>query len=148
MTSQQSILLVEDNDDDAELASLAFKEANIVNPLIRIDDGVAALDYLFGRGEHAGRPEELPAVVLLDLNLPRLSGIEVLAAIRGNERTRHLPVVILTSSSEDRDRLGAYDNRANSYVQKPVDQDQFVTAVRQLGLYWTLLNLPAPPRAP
>jgi two-component system response regulator len=147
MTSQQSILLVEDNDDDAELAIMAFKEANILNPLIRVDDGVEALDYLLARGKHAGRTEELPAVVLLDLNLPRLSGIEVLAAIRGNDRTRHLPVVILTSSTEDKDRLGAYDNRANSYVQKPVDQDRFVTAVRQLGLYWTLLNLPAPPRA-
>jgi two-component system response regulator len=149
VTSGQSILLVEDNDDDAELTLMAFREANVLNPLIRLDDGVEAVDYLLARGKHAGRAgEELPAVVLLDLNLPRLGGLEVLAAIRGDERTRHLPVVILTSSSDDKDRLSAYANRANSYVQKPVDHDRFVTAARQLGLYWTLLNLPAPMRVP
>src|SRR5262249_9134788 len=100
-------------------------------------------DYLFGRGKHATRDvSDMPAVVLLDLNLPRLSGLEVLAALRGNERTKHLPVVILTSSTEDKDRLAAYDNHANSYVRKPVDYDQFVMAARQLGLYWMVLNVP------
>jgi len=125
---------------------MAFREANVLNPLIRVEVGVEALDHLFARGKHAGRAiEDLPAVVLPDLNLPRLGGIEVLAALRGDGRTRHLPVVSLTSSSTDKDRLGAYDNLANSYIQKPVDHDRFVTAARQLGLYWTLLNLPAPP---
>lgn len=141
----QAILLVEDNDDDAELTVMAFKAAHISNPVVRIEDGVEALDYLFARGEHAGRNvEELPAVVLLDLKLPRLGGLEVLNAIREDPRTKHLPVVILTSSTEDRDRIEAYDHRANSYVQKPVDYDAFVTAARQLGLYWVVLNIPPP----
>jgi two-component system response regulator len=142
----QTILLVEDNDDDAELTVMAFKAARISNPVVRVEDGVDALDYLFARGQHAGRPvEDLPAVVLLDLKLPRLGGLEVLHAIREDPRTKHLPVVILTSSTEDRDRIEAYDHRANSYVQKPVDYDAFVTAARQLGLYWVVLNV-APPR--
>jgi len=142
---KQTIFLVEDNDDDAELAKRAFSRANIVNPLVRARDGVEALDYLFGCGQHAGRNgSELPAVVFLDLNLPRLSGLEVLKAIRANERTKCLPVVILTSSNEERDRFGAYDHYANSYVLKPVDYDQFVVAARQLGLYWMVLNV-APP---
>ncbi|MFZ5861911.1 MAG: response regulator [Nitrospirota bacterium] len=146
MSNHPTILLVEDNDDDAELTTRAFREARITNTLIRAGDGVEALDYLFARGGQAGRdPAELPEVVLLDLNLPRVSGIEVLQAIRADARTKHLPVVILTSSNADRDRLAAYDNHANSYVQKPVDYDQFVDAARQLGLYWMVLNLPAPP---
>ena len=145
MTRQQCILLVEDNDDDAELTVMAFREAGICNPLVRLGDGVDALDYLFRRGSHAGRAsDDGPAVVLLDLKLPRLNGLEVLAAIRGDERTRHLPVVILTSSVEDQDRLAAYKHHANSYVQKPVDYDRFVSAARQLGLYWMLLNVAAP----
>ena len=143
MTLARSILLVEDNDDDAELTARAFRAAKISNPLVRVEDGAEALDYLFGRGKHATRDlSDMPAVILLDLNLPRLSGLEVLAALRGNERTKHLPVVILTSSTEDRDRLAAYDNHANSYVRKPVDYDQFVAAARQLGLYWMVLNVP------
>lgn len=144
MTSEQVILLVEDNDDDAELTAMAFKEANIRNRLLRVEDGVEALDYLFGRGKYATRDlTDLPVVVLLDLNLPRINGLEVLAALRGDERTKHLPVVVLTSSTEDKDRMAAYHNHANSYVQKPVDYDQFVNAARQLGLYWMVLNVPA-----
>ena len=145
MNKEQVILLVEDNDDDAELTAMAFREANIANRLLRVEDGVEALDYLFGRGQHAGRgPAGLPAVVLLDLNLPRLSGLDVLAALRADERTKHLPVVVLTSSTEEQDRMQAYRHHANSYVQKPVDYDQFVAAARQLGLYWTVLNIRPP----
>jgi two-component system, response regulator len=139
------ILLVEDNDDDAELTARAFAQAKIENPLQHVRDGVEALDYLFCRGEYATRQaSELPAVVLLDLKLPRLGGIDVLKAIRAASSTKHLPVVILTSSTEARDRLSAYDENANSYVRKPVDYDEFVAAARQLGLYWVGLNRPAP----
>ena len=139
------ILLVEDNDDDAELTVMAFRDAQIANPIVRVADGVEALDYLFARGRHAGRPpEELPALVLLDLKLPRLNGIEVLKELRGSPLTRRQPVVILTSSAEDQDRVAAYDNHVNSYVRKPVDYDQFVTATRQLGLYWSVVNIPPP----
>ncbi len=145
MIQEQTILLVEDNDDDAELAAMAFLRAKITNPLIRARDGVEALDYLFGRGKHAKRDvSDLPAVTLLDLNLPKVSGLEVLKAIRADERTKHLPIVILTSSNEDKDRLGAYDHFANSYVLKPVDYEQFVASVLQLGLYWMVLNAPPP----
>jgi two-component system response regulator len=147
VTHDNVVLLVEDNDDDAELTALAFREAKIGNPLVRLEDGVEALDYLFARGKYADRhPATLPAIVLLDVKLPRLSGLEVLAALRSHERTRRLPVVILTSSTEDRDRLAAYDHHANSYVQKPVDFDQFVAAARQVGLYWMVLNIPPPAR--
>ena len=145
MNSHHGILLVEDSDDDALLTARAFKEARISNPMVRVENGVEALDYLFAKGKHAARdPRELPAVVLLDLNLPRLNGLDVLKAIRSDERTKSLPVVILTSSSEERDRLAAYDQYANSYIQKPVDYDQFVSAAGQLGLYWIVLNLPVP----
>jgi two-component system response regulator len=140
------ILLVEDNDDDAELTARAFAEAQIANPLQHVRDGVEALDYLFCRGEYAARnAADLPAVVLLDLEMPRLGGIEVLKAIRAEPVTKHLPVVILTSSAEVRDRLSAYDQNANSYVQKPVNYVEFVAAARQLGQYWVGLNQPAPP---
>jgi two-component system response regulator len=145
MNRDQTILLVEDNDDDAELTIMAFKAARISNRVVRVEDGVEALDYLFARDEFAARKvEDLPAVVLLDLKLPRLGGLDVLLAIRADPRTKHLPVVVLTSSTEDRDRIEAYDHRANSYVQKPVDYDAFVAAARQLGLYWVVLNV-APP---
>jgi two-component system response regulator len=145
MIQKQTILLVEDNDDDAELAAMAFHRAQITNPLIRARDGLEALDYLFGRGKHAERDvSDLPACTLLDLKLPKVSGLEVLKAIRANERTKHLPIVILTSSNEDKDRLGAYYHFANSYVIKPVDYDQFVASVLQLGLYWMGLNAPPP----
>jgi two-component system, response regulator len=147
VTREHHILLVEDNDDDAELTVRAFRQANVTNPVVRASDGVEALDYLFGRGRHAGRDlSDAPAVVLLDLNLPRLSGLDVLKAIREDERTRYLAVVVLTSSNEDRDRMAAYEHYANSYVRKPVDFEQFVTASRELGLYWMVLNLPPPRR--
>jgi two-component system response regulator len=147
LTTEQVILLVEDNDDDAELTAMAFRAAKISNPVFRVEDGVEALDYLFARGKHAARNvADLPAVVLLDLKLPRLSGLEVLAALRAQELTKHLPVVVLTSSIEDRDRVAAYDHHVNSYVKKPVDYEQFVTAARQLGLYWMVLNVPPPQR--
>lgn len=142
---EQNILLIEDSDDDAELTAMAFREAKIGNPLLRLADGVEALDYLFARGRYVTRNAvETPAIILLDLNLPRMSGLEVLAALRSDARTKHLPVIVLTSSTEDRDRLTAYDHHANSYVQKPVDYDQFVHAARQLGLYWMVLNVPPP----
>lgn len=145
MLKPQTVLLVEDNDDDAELTTLAFKEARIANPLVRVKDGVEALDYLFLRGAYATRdPDDQPAIVLLDLKMPRMGGLEVLQAIRNEPHTRHLPVVILTTSAEEADRIAAYNQFANSYVQKPVDYDQFVKAARQLGLYWTVLNIPPP----
>ncbi len=147
MFEEQTILLVEDNNDDAELTVRAFTRAKVKNPLVRARDGEEALDYLFGRGAYAGRDvRDLPAVTLLDINMPKLSGLDVLKAIRADERTRHLPVVVLTSSNEDIDRLNAYTNFANSYVVKPVDYDQFVTAAFQLGLYWMVLNAPPPRR--
>jgi len=145
MIQEQTILLVEDSDDDAELAMRAFHRAKSTNRVVRARDGVDALDYLFGRGPYAGRDVlDLPAVTLLDLNLPKVSGLEVLKAIRAEERTKHLPIVILTSSNEDKDRLSAYDHFANSYVLKPVDYDQFAAAALQLGLYWLVLNAPPP----
>ena len=147
MIQEQVILLVEDNDDDAELAVMAFRRARITNPLVRARDGIEALDYLWGRGKYSERDvRDLPAVALLDLKLPKIDGLEVLKAIRADERTRRLPIVILTSSSEDKDRLGAYDRFANSYVVKPVDYDEFVAAAQQLGLYWMVLNAPPPRR--
>jgi two-component system response regulator len=147
MTPQElSILLVEDNDDDAELTLRAFQRAKVPNPMVRARDGQDALDYLFARGEHAQRDaRDVPAVVLLDINMPKISGLEVLQAIRANERTKHIPVVMLTSSNEDKDRLRAYDHWANSYVLKPVDYERFVEAASQLGLYWIVLNA-LPPR--
>ena len=151
MSQTDAILLVEDNDDDAELTIMAFKEAKITNPIVRVSDGVEALDYLFARGRYASRrQDELPMVVLLDLKLPRMGGIEVLKEVRASPLTKYQPVVILTSSAQEQDRVAAYDNHANSYVRKPVDYDQFVAATRQLGIYWSVLNLPppgSPPRA-
>lgn len=147
MFPKMTIFLVEDNDDDAELAVRAFQRAKVKNPLVRARDGVDALDYLFGRGKYADRDVlDLPVVTLLDLKLPKISGLEVLKEIRANERTKHLPVVILTSSNNDQDRLNAYINFANSYVLKPVDYDEFVAAALQLAVYWTVLNAPPPRR--
>jgi len=145
MLRQMTILLVEDDDVDAELASRAFQRAKIENPLVRVRDGLDALDYLFARGKYASRDaRDLPAFLLLDLNIPKISGLEVLKAIRADERTQHLPVIILTSSGEEKDRLSAYKHFANSYVIKPLDYDQFVAAALQLSLYWTELNAPPP----
>jgi two-component system, response regulator len=140
-----TILLVEDNDDDAELARRAFQHGKINNKLVRARDGLDALDYLFARGKYAGRDvRDQPTLTLLDLNIPKIHGLEVLKAIRADERTRHLPVVILTTSNEDRDRMSAYDHYANSYVIKPIDYDKFIAAAGNLSLYWTGLNSPPP----
>jgi len=146
MGSDKVILLVEDNPDDEALTLRALKRHNISNPVVLAHDGVEALDYLFGTGAHAGRdPSELPQVMLLDLKLPRLDGLEVLRRVRADARTRLLPVVILTSSKEESDVVRGYDLGANSYVRKPVDFNEFLESVRQLGLYWLILN-EAPPR--
>jgi two-component system response regulator len=135
------ILLVEDNPDDETLTLRALKKNNIKNEVVIANDGAEALDYLFGTGVYAGRDmSTMPAVVLLDLQLPKVNGLEVLEHVRANERTRALPVVILTSSKEEQDIVRSYSLGANSYVQKPVDFVQFVDAVKQLGLYWLLLN--------
>lgn len=141
--SNQAILLVEDNPDDVELTRIAFAESKIANNLVVVGDGVQALDYLFARGTFADRdPNDLPSVVLLDLNLPKVDGREVLQAIRANERTRSLPVVVLTTSTEPFDVEASYALGVNSYIQKPVDFEQFVWAVKQVGLYWLVLNHP------
>ncbi len=145
MDPRRKILLVEDDDADAELASRAFQKAQAKNPLVRVRDGLEALDYLFARGQYAARDaNDLPMFVLLDLNIPKISGLKVLEAIRENQRTRCLPVIIHTSSDEERDRLGAYNSFANSYVVKALDYDQFVSATKQLSLYWTEVNAPPP----
>ena len=135
------ILLVEDNPDDEKLTVRALKKNNIVNEVAIARDGVEALDYLFGTGAHAGRDTSaLPALVLLDLKLPKMDGQEVLRRIRADDRTKRLPVVILTSSKEEQDLMNGYNGGVNSYIRKPVDFTQFTEVVRQLGLYWLVLN--------
>ena len=135
------ILLVEDNPDDEELTRMALEKNNITNKIIVAHDGVEAIDFLFGTGSHAGRDvTHLPDLILLDLKLPRVDGFEVLRRIRADARTSLLPVVILTSSKEEQDKVSGYKLGANSYVRKPVDFNQFTEAVRQLGLYWLVLN--------
>src|ERR1700704_5211279 len=144
----QVILLVEDNADDIELTLRAFTKSKLMNEIVVARDGAEALDYLFGTGAHAGRDtSSLPALVLLDLKLPRMDGQEVLRGIRADKRTRRLPVVILTSSKEDQDLMNGYNGGANSYIRKPVDFTQFTEVVRQLGLYWLVLN-ETPPSLP
>jgi two-component system response regulator len=146
MNGRKTILLVEDNANDEFLTLRALKKYNVANDVVVARDGVEALDYLFGTGAHAGRDlRELPLVVLLDLKLPKVDGLEVLRRVRGDERTRLLPVVILTSSNEERDVINGYKLGTNSYVQKPVDFTAFMDAVGQLGLYWLMLNQPVPP---
>jgi two-component system, response regulator len=141
------ILLVEDNRDDEDLTLRALAKSNISNRVVVARDGAEALDYLFRRGAHASRPaSEEPQVVLLDLKLPKVDGLEVLRAVRANDDTKLLPIVILTSSVEDRDLIDSYGLGANSYIRKPVDFDQFLEAVKQLGLYWLVLNQPVPHR--
>lgn len=145
MIEERVILLVEDNRDDEALTLRALKKNNIKNDVVVAHDGVEALDYLFGTGSHAGRDlTVMPQVILVDLKLPKVDGLEVLRRVRAHERTRLLPIVILTSSNEERDRINGYGLGANSYVRKPVDFAQFIEVVRQLGLYWLILNEPAP----
>jgi len=142
----RTILLVEDNPQDEMLTLRALRKANVANQIDVARDGQQALDYLFQQGEFAGRDgEALPSVVVLDINLPRLSGLEVLARLRADPRTALLPVVILTSSDEDRDRLKSYENRANSFVRKPVDFCEFAETVACLGVYWLATNAPPYP---
>ncbi len=143
MKHSRTILLVEDNRDDVELTIRALSEAKITNPVAVARNGVEALDYLFGTGTHAGRDAtEQPVVVLLDIKLPLLNGLDVLKRMREDERTRRTPVVMLTSSTEQADVAQTYELGVNSYVRKPVDFESFVTATRQIGLYWTVLNEP------
>jgi CheY-like chemotaxis protein len=147
MLENKVILLVEDNADDEALTLRALKKNNIKNEVVVARDGAEALEYLFGTGKYSGRnPDLIPQVVLLDLKLPKVEGLEVLRRVRADERTKRLPVVILTSSVEEQDRITGYDLGANSYVRKPVDFGQFTEAARQLGLYWLVLNEPPPPR--
>ncbi|WP_146648369.1 response regulator [Labilithrix luteola] len=149
MGSGRVILLVEDNEDDEVLTLRALRKNNIANDVVVARDGEEALDYLFGTGAHAGRDASIvPQIILLDLNLPRLSGLDVLRRIRADERTKLLPVVVLTSSKEDEDIVNSYSLGANSYVRKPVDFAQFSEAVKTLGLFWLLLNeVPSPRRS-
>ncbi len=143
--SERVILLVEDNPSDEELTLRALKKSNIVNRVVVVRDGAEALDWLFRQGMHAERSaDEVPQVILLDLKLPKIDGHEVLRAIRADARTRLLPVVVLTSSIQEQDVVTSYDHGANSYVRKPVDFTQFAEAIRQLGLYWLVINQPIP----
>jgi two-component system, response regulator len=145
MTRNRTILLVEDNSDDVELTLRAFEKCQVVNKIVVVRDGGEALEYLFGTGAHEGRDVTLmPEVVLLDLNLPRIGGLDVLRRMRADARTRRLPVVVLTSSNEEQDLIRSYDLGANSFVRKPVDFAAFVNAAHQLGLYWLALNEPPP----
>ena len=142
---KEVILLVEDNPDDVLLTKRAFKKSNILNELVVARDGVEALDYLFGTGAYKDRDMSvMPVVILLDLNLPKIDGIEILRRLRADDRTKLIPVVVLTSSKEQKDLIESYSLGANSYIRKPVDFDQFINAVRQLALYWVLLNEPTP----
>ena len=143
--SVKSILLVEDNPDDEELALLALKNNKVLNDIVVARDGREALDFMFCKGDHADRDEnDLPQIVILDLKLPEVDGLEVLREIRANERTRFQPVVILTTSSDDKDILASYQLGVNSYIKKPIDFKEFDDAMRHLGLYWLSLNIPPP----
>ena len=145
MDKIKSLLLVEDNEDDVDLTLLCLNKNKIVNRVDVVRDGADALDYLFARGRHQHRnKDDHPAVILLDLNLPKVSGLDVLGAIRKDLSTRRIPVVIFTTSNEERDVAGSYDAGANSYIRKPVNLEQFNEAIRQLGLYWVLLNQEPP----
>ena len=142
-TQQVEILLVEDNRTDAELCTMALKERNLANKLVWVKDGAEALEFLFATGAYSGRRlENGPKVVLLDLRLPKVDGLEVLQRIKADERTKRIPVVVLTSSKEDRDIVASYDLGVNSYISKPVDFDEFSKTVSNLGMYWLLVNRP------
>lgn len=142
---EKIILLVDDNETDVFLAQRALKKNNIANKVIVVTAGEEALDYLFGKGKYAGRDlSEMPAVTILDIKMPRMDGLEVLKQIRANPLTRHIPVVMLTASKEDSDKFKSYTEGCNAYVTKPVDFDQFAEAVKQLGLFWLVLNEPPP----
>lgn len=142
---EDTIMLVEDNPDDVELTLRAFRKNKIANNTVVVHDGVEALDYLFGRGAYSNRDiTNQPKLILLDIKLPKMNGLQVLEKIRSSELTRLLPVVILTSSKEETDLISSYKNGANSYVRKPVDFNEFVEAVRGIGLYWFLINKPPP----
>lgn len=144
--TEKVILLVEDNPDDEALTLRALKRNNILNQVVVAHDGVEALDYLFGTGAHAGRDTRIqPQIILLDLKLPRVDGLEVLRRLRADPRTALQPVAILTTSNEESDIVSSYQLGANSFIRKPVDFKQFMEAVRQLGLYWLVLNVPPPP---
>jgi two-component system response regulator len=141
--NEVEVVLVEDNPNDAELAIRALKEYNFANKLMWLKDGVEALDFIFAQGQYTDRSvEEVPKVILLDLKLPRVDGLEVLEKIKSDTRTKSIPVVVLTSSSEERDIIASYNLGVNSYVIKPVDFDKFVDAAKEIGLYWMLLNNP------
>jgi CheY-like chemotaxis protein len=142
-SANTEILLVEDNPNDAELTIRAFKQANVANEVRVAGDGAAALDLFFGKGEYSGDPPaKLPRLILLDLKLPKVDGLEVLKRLKGDDRTRRIPLVVLTSSREETDRVASYHLGANSYIVKPVDSEKFFEAVRTIGLYWLLLNEP------
>jgi two-component system response regulator len=142
-----TILLVEDNASDEKLTVLAFKQCGVANQVVVQRDGATALDYIFETGKYAGRTGGLPRVVLLDLKLPKIDGLEVLRRIRADERTRFLPVVMLTSSKQDEDLMASYALGANAYVRKPVEFARFAEAAKTVGLFWLLLNEPPPTRA-
>jgi two-component system response regulator len=146
--SERYILLVEDNPDDEELTLLSLRKNNLAHDIVVVRDGVEAIEFLFGNGQYAHRDvSHVPTVILLDLKLPKLDGLGVLKRLRADERTRTLPVVVLTSSSQDADVIASYNLGANSYVRKPVEFGAFVEAVSSLGLYWVLLNRPPPQHA-
>jgi two-component system response regulator len=142
MTTIRTILLAEDNPHDAEMAIDALRDAHLVNPIVHVEDGVEAMDYLLRRGRHADRPEGDPAVLLLDIKMPRMDGLEVLRELRAHEHLKRLPVVILSSSREENDLARSWDLGVNAYVVKPVDVDQFFEAVKALGRFWAVFNEP------
>ena len=140
-----TILLIEDNPDDVELTLHAFQKNHMTNEVVVASDGAEGLDYLFGTGKYAGRDaDEAPALILLDLQLPKIGGLEVLRRVREDERTKRIPVVILTTSDEEEDIVNGYNGGANSYLRKPVDFAEFMNAVKQLEMYWMVLNTPPP----
>jgi CheY-like chemotaxis protein len=147
VSSLHSLLLVDDNPNDIELTLSALKEARLANNIVVANDGEEALDYLLRRGPHAGRTSRNPAVILLDLKMPKIDGHEVLKQIRGNPDLRLIPVVVLTSSREEKDLYSSYDKGANAYVVKPVDFEEFIVAITKLGVFWAVLNEPPPPPA-